>query len=134
MRRAFLAAALIAAVALAGCQTRAMSTTPERPVPQHAQALPLVAIEAAIVEAGVRRGWQFQHIKDGQVRASYSKRWPWYAEADVLFSGNSYRIVLVTAKNIENRNDGVERAYNRWVTNLDEDIQAKLAELGLRRN
>lgn len=96
--------------------------------------MPLAAVEAAIVEAGSRRGWRFQHIEDGRVRAIYSKRWPWYAEADVVFSSQSYRIVKVVAKSMENRNDGVERAYNRWVTNLDDDIQAKLAELSVRRN
>ncbi|PWC35973.1 hypothetical protein [Azospirillum sp. TSO35-2] len=111
-----------------------MPTTLEHPLPSRVQALPLAAIEGATTEAGARRGWRFRRIEDGQVRASCFKRWPWYVETDVIFSGESDRTVLVTAKTMEKRDDGVERAYNRWVTNLDEDIQAKLAELSVRRN
>lgn len=125
-------AAVAAVLLLAACQTKPLSTTQEHPVPPGAQALPLTAIETAIVEAGARRGWRFQHVADGQVRATYSK-WPWVAEADVLFSNRSYRIQYVSAKNMEKRNDGVERAYNRWVGNLERDIGTKLDEIAARR-
>ncbi|MDW7552329.1 MULTISPECIES: hypothetical protein [Azospirillum] len=128
--RNILAAAAI--LFLAACQTRPITTTQEHAVPPGAQALPLNAIELAIVEAGARRGWRFQHIADGQVRATYTK-WPWVAEADVLFSNRSYRIQYVSAKNMERSNDGVERAYNRWVGNLERDIAARLDQIATRR-
>lgn len=127
-----LLAAVAAILLLAACQTKPISTTQEHLVPPGAQALPLGAIESAIVEAGARRGWHFKHVADGQLRASYSK-WPWVAEADVLFSNQSYRIQYVSAKNMENRNDGVERAYNRWVGNLERDIGRKLDDIAVRR-
>jgi len=123
---------LAAVLLLVACQTKPLSTTQEHAVPPGAQALPLTAIESAIVEAGARRGWRFQHVADGKVRATYSK-WPWVAEADVLFSNQSYRIHYVSAKNMEKRNDGVERAYNRWVGNLERDIATKLDEVAARR-
>jgi len=117
-------------VLLASCRTtKPVASTDEHPVPPNARNLPLASIESAIVEAGAKRGWKFERIKDGQLRARYSKH-PWVAEADVLFSNASYRIVHVSSKNMENRNDGVERAYNRWTGNLDRDIAAKLAEIG----
>ncbi len=119
-------------VLLAACQTtKPIASTAEHPVPPGARTLPLPAIESAIVEAGARRGWKFERIADGQLRARYHKH-PWLAEADVLFSQQSYRIVHVTSRNLENRNDGVERAYNRWTGNLEKDIAAKLAEIGGR--
>ena len=124
--------AVAAVLLLAACQTKPLSTTQEHAVPPGARAQPLSAIEAAIVEAGARRGWHFQHVSDGQVRATYSK-WPWVAEADVLFSTQSYRIQYVSAKNMERRSDGVERAYNRWVGNLERDIATKLDEIAARR-
>jgi hypothetical protein len=118
---------------LAACKTtQPIASTDEHPIPAGAQALPLSAIESAIVEAGARRGWKFEHIADGKVRARYHKH-PWLAEADVLFTQRSYRIVHVSSKNLEKRNDGVERAYNRWTGNLDRDIGAKLEEIGARR-
>lgn len=124
---------VIAVLLLGACQTtKPILATQEKPVPASAQGAPLSAIEAAIVEAGARRGWRFQHLADGQLRATYSK-WPWVAEADVLFSNQSYRIQYVDAKNMERQNDGVERAYNRWIGNLDRDIAAKLNEIGGRR-
>lgn len=130
MRNVLAAAAILL---LAACQTtRPIATTQEHAVPPGAQSLPLNAIELAIVEAGARRGWRFQHMADGQVRATYTK-WPWVAEADVLFSNRSYRIQYVSAKNMERSNDGVERAYNRWVGNLERDIAAKLDQLAARR-
>lgn len=122
----------VAFLLLAACQTKPISTTQEHTVPVGARALPLSAIEAAIVEAGARRGWRFQHMADGQVRATYTK-WPWVAEADVLFSNQSYRIRYVSAKNMERPNDGVERAYNRWIGNLERDIATKLDEVAARR-
>lgn len=121
-----------AVLLLAACQTKPIATTQEHAVPPGAQALPLNAIEMAIVEAGARRGWRFQHVADGQVRATYTK-WPWVAEADVLFSTQSYRIQYVSAKNMERQNDGVERAYNRWVGNLERDIATKLNDVAVRR-
>lgn len=124
--------AVAAVLLLAACQTKPVSTTQEHAVPPGARTLPLTAIEAAIVEAGARRGWRFQHQADGQLRATYTK-WPWVAEADVLFSNQSYRIKYVSAKNMERRDDGVERAYNRWVGNLEHDIAAKLDEAAARR-
>ncbi|WP_431855358.1 hypothetical protein [Azospirillum sp.] len=123
--------AVAAVLLLAACQTKPISTTQEHTVPPGARVLPLTAIEAAIVEAGARRGWHFRHVSDGQVRATYSK-WPWVAEADVLFSNQTYRIQYVSAKNMERRDDGVERAYNRWVGNLERDIAAKLDQIGTR--
>ena len=120
-------------VLLAACKTtQPIASTAEHPIPAGAQALPLSAIESAIVEAGARRGWKFEHMADGQVRARYQK-YPWVAEADVLFSQQSYRIVHISSKNMEKRNDGVERAYNRWTGNLDKDIAAKLEEIASRR-
>ena len=118
---------------LAACKTtQPIASTAEHPVPTGAQALPLSAIESAIVEAGARRGWRFKHVADGKVRAHYEK-YPWVAEADVLFSQQSYRIVHVSSKNMANRDDGVERAYNRWTGNLDKDIEIKLQEIATRR-
>ena len=121
----------LAALALGGCQNEPVYNVDSRPIPEAARAFPTAKIEAIIVAAGQKRGWTFDHAGEGHLTAT--QRAPKFqAVLDVYFDQATYRIVRKYTVGLRDKGDTIHPHYNFWVRNLEQDINAGLAEEALR--
>ncbi len=120
--------AIIVVALLVACSPRQIHNTDERPVPLQAQTQSLANLEKAIIEAGAPRGWVFTKAAEGHLLATYARN-DWSATVNILFNQKTYRITYNNSVNLKKNGDSIHYNYNRWVNNLDEDIQLKLAQL-----
>ncbi|MCW5750166.1 MAG: hypothetical protein KIT81_03385 [Alphaproteobacteria bacterium] len=126
-------AACLAFLFLAGCdRTQPVYNVQDQALPIHAQGLSLAEIERQIVAAGSRRGWRFEKQAAGQLQGVLRERGH-YARIDVRFSTRSYSITLVESDNLLQSGGEIHRNYNRWIHNLERDIDAALTRAGTTR-
>lgn len=104
-------------------------TVIDHPVPAAAQKLPLADIQRTIEIAGSFRHWQFEPLAPGDLHASYSNG-KHGATVDVSFSQRAYSIRLVHTENLLQDGNTIHRTYNRWVRNLEKDIDVQLTRAG----
>ena len=121
------------ALILGACTVRPIYNVESRPVPTLAQTLPLETIERAIIEAGSQRGWRFTQAAPGHLLATYAKN-DWSATANVFFDQRTYKITYKESTNLGWDGVNIHQNYNRWVNNLDADIEARLSMLGVTRS
>lgn len=101
------------------------------PLPTSAQKLTLTQIENTIIDAGQTRGWKFQPVSAGKLRAIQDQ--PKYsAEVDILFDQKSYTIVHVTSRGMKEQGNNIHSHYNFWVRNLESDIETWLTNAAAR--
>lgn len=99
-------------------------------VPAAAQNLPLAEIERNIMVAGALRHWRFERINPGELRGTFSNS-KHEAVIDVTFSPQTYSIHIDHTQNLLQEGDEVHRTYNRWVRNLERDIDDQLTRASL---
>lgn len=90
--------------------------------------LKLDQVKSAIMQAGIERGWVMKQIKSGEIQGELFVR-EHRAVIDITYSPKSYSINYVNSKNLKYTNGKIHRNYNRWINNLDKDIQIALAKL-----
>lgn len=121
------------ALMLGACTVRPVYNVESRPIPASAQTLPLETIERAIIEAGAQRGWRFTKAAPGHLLATYAKN-EWSATANVIFDQRTYKITYKESTNLGADGVNIHQNYNRWVNNLDVDIEARLSMLGVTKS
>jgi len=102
----------------------------DRPIPSQTQNLSLDEIGRNIVIAGTRHHWRFDRLAPGQLRASYSEK-TYEAVVLISFTQQAYSIHLDQTVNLKENGDEIHRTYNRWVMNLERDIDDQLSRAGL---
>jgi len=110
----------------AACAGKPIHNVEGHAVPIAAQSLPPAKIRAAIIEAAEGRGWQVRPIAEGQLEATYAPR-THKAVVDILYDRQTYSIRYKSSENLKAEDGTIHHNYNRWVQNLDEDIQKKLS-------
>lgn len=126
-------AACFALLLLVACdRTQPVYNVQDQALPIHAQGLSLAEIERQIVAAGTRRGWRFEKRATGQLQGVLRERGH-YARIDVRFSTRSYSITLVESDNLLQSGGEIHRNYNRWIHNLEREIDAALTRAGTSR-
>lgn len=120
------------ALMLGACTVRPVYNTEPRPIPVSAQTLPLETIERVIIEAGSQRGWRFTRAAPGHLLATYARN-EWSATANVFFDQRTYRITYKESTNLGADGVNIHQNYNRWVNNLDADIEARLSLVGVTK-
>ena len=122
---------LLALLSMAACnRMQPVYNVVDRPIPSQAQQLSLAEIGRNIEVAGTNHHWRFDRLAPGQLRASYSER---THEAVVLisFTQKAYSIHLDQSVNLKESGEEIHRTYNRWVMNLERDIDDQLSRAGL---
>ena len=116
-------AAIAVAGALAGCARTA-------PVEQIQTAVSAGhtedQVKQAILRAGVQRQWIMSQTAPGAIAARQPAR-DHVVEVRINYSASGYSIHYVSSSNMMASGGKIHKNYNRWVHNLDKDIQVNLA-------
>ncbi|MRE41174.1 hypothetical protein GIJ60_20410 [Klebsiella quasipneumoniae] len=83
-------------------------------------------VKDAIIKAGAQREWIMSDAGPGVIKGHLQNR-DHVADIKINYSATSYSIVYVSSLNLMAANGKIHRNYNRWVHNLDKDIQVTLA-------
>lgn len=83
-------------------------------------------VKDAIIKAGAQRQWIMSDAGPGVIKGKLQNR-DHVADIKINYSATSYSIVYVSSINLMAANGKIHRNYNRWVHNLDKDIQITLA-------
>ncbi len=117
------AAAIAVIGALAGCARTAPIEQIQTTVSAgHTEA----QVKKAIIKAGAQREWIMSDAGPGVIKARQQSR-DHVAEIKITYSATSYSISSESRLNLMASGGKIHRNYNRWVHNLDKDIQINLA-------
>ena len=83
-------------------------------------------MQSAIVEAGAANHWIISPASPGVMNGQLSERGH-TADIRITYTANSYRIDYVSSTNLKAGSGQIHRNYNRWIQNLNQGIQTRLA-------
>ncbi|MDX7987027.1 hypothetical protein FE392_06730 [Xenorhabdus sp. 12] len=116
---------LVCIVTLAGCARNKPILFPQTTIMSH-NSLP--SVKKAILEAGKKRKWIMTEVAPGVIDGLQKSR-DHEARIRITYTNKNYVISYAGSHNLRERNGTIHRSYNRWVNNLDKDIQLNLALL-----
>ena len=123
MNKPRLLAALLCAFALAGCAR----TEPVKNINQTLNTnYSDNQLQTAILDAGRARHWVMQPQQPGVITGKIKQR-DHSAEIRITYGANHYAINYAGSNNLMAGPGEIHKNYNRWVNNLDKDIQFRLA-------
>ncbi|PHM39834.1 lipoprotein [Xenorhabdus mauleonii] len=120
-----LLASLVCILTLAGCARNMPILTPQTTIMSH-NSLP--SVKKAILEAGKKRKWVMTEVSPGVIDGFLKNR-DHDAQIRITYTNKNYVINYVGSHKLREKNGTIHRNYNRWVNNLDKDIQLNLALL-----
>lgn len=88
-------------------------------------------MKVAIIEAGIGRKWVMTPVAPGILNGRLSQR-GFTANIRVTYTDQSYSIQYVSSENLKAGNGKIHGNYNRWINNLDQDIQLRLAAQSIK--
>lgn len=88
-------------------------------------------MKVAIIEAGIGRKWVMTPVAPGILNGRLSQR-GFTANIRVTYTDQSYSIQYVSSENLKAENGEIHGNYNRWINNLDQDIQLRLAAQSIK--
>ena len=119
-------AAIAVVGALAGCaRTAPINNVHSTVSAGHTQA----QVRSAILKAGAQRQWIMNDAGAGVITARQQSR-DHMAEVRVNYTATSYSINYANSQNLRASGGKIHKNYNRWVNNLDKDIQVNLSASG----
>ncbi|EAY1188349.1 hypothetical protein FKY11_03490 [Salmonella enterica] len=83
-------------------------------------------VKNAILKAGVQRQWIMSEVSPGVIQARQQNR-DHVAEVRITYTATSYDIRYDSSLNLLASGGKIHKNYNRWVRNLDKDIQVNLS-------
>lgn len=83
-------------------------------------------VKAAILKAGPQRQWIMNEISPGVIKARQQTAGH-IAEVRINYTATGYSINYDSSLNLMASGGKIHKTYNRWVRNLDKDIQIALA-------
>ncbi|WP_213992865.1 hypothetical protein [Sodalis sp. dw_96] len=109
--------------ALAGCVRTAPVLNVSEPITAHHSA---DEVKAAILWAGIKHEWVMTPVAPGIIDGHLKQR-DHMANIRITYSPTGYSINYVNSQNLMADKGQIHRNYNRWIQNLDHDIQLKLS-------
>ncbi len=85
-------------------------------------------IVKVIQEGGATRGWIVKKVEAGHLEATIYVR-SHMGKVDIMYDAAAYAIRYNSSENLGYKNGKIHRNYNKWVNNLNMDIQRALAML-----
>ncbi len=119
----FIVAAIVATTTLVGCARTAAVLTPDTVITTNVST---DKVKKAIFEAGQKRDWIMTQVAPGTIDGKLVSR-DHSVNIRITYTAKSYKINYVGSQNLLAANGKIHKNYNRWVNNLDKDIQIRLA-------
>lgn len=118
---------IIFVLVLAGCgRAQPILNVENNPV---AYDLQKKEVKSAIIEAATNRGWVVKASDGSEITFEVNVRSHW-ASIRVPYSEKFYSILYLSSENLKSDGQGnIHRNYNRWINNLNTDIQKKMSVL-----
>lgn len=88
-------------------------------------------MKTAIIEAGIGRKWIMTPVAPGIINGRLAQR-GCTANIRVSYNPQSYSIQYLSSENLKAKGGKIHSNYNRWVNNLDQDIQLRLAAQSIK--
>lgn len=85
-------------------------------------------MKLAIIEAGINRKWVMTPVSPGVINGRLAQR-DFVANIRITYTSQNYRIDYVSSDNLKAEGGEIHNNYNRWIANLDQDIQLRLSAL-----
>ncbi len=120
-----LSAVILLAQSTAVWAARAIQDVQGSPIPA---GLSDKQIQGAIVSGGQTRGWVVKRVGAGHMEATLFVR-SHMAKVDIRYADGNYSITYKDSQNLGYANGKIHRNYNKWVQNLNMDIQRAFAML-----
>lgn len=83
-------------------------------------------VKNTILKAGVQRQWIMSEVGPGVIKGRQQTR-NHVAEVRITYSATGYDIKYDSSLNLQASGGKIHKNYNRWVHNLDKDIQVNLS-------
>lgn len=83
-------------------------------------------VKDAILKAGQQRKWIMSEAAPGVINARQQSR-DHIAEVRINYTATSYSITYANSQNLKASGGKIHKNYNRWIYNLDKDIQLNLS-------
>ncbi|MCF6765857.1 hypothetical protein L3V82_08725 [Thiotrichales bacterium 19S3-7] len=90
--------------------------------------LTLKEVKRAIIKGAEKRKWVIKEINDNQLQATYTSS-THVAVVDIRYSTKAYSLTYASSKNLDYDANMIHYNYNRWVRNLNKDIQTQLMQI-----
>ncbi|MDT3251978.1 hypothetical protein QZQ97_13700 [Serratia sp. root2] len=90
-----------------------------------------VQVRQAILYAGLNRGWIMNPTSEGMIDGKILLRGH-SADIHITYNANSYQIKYVGSSNMDAKEGKIHSNYNRWIANLNKDIQLELARQNIK--
>ncbi|VEA62990.1 Uncharacterised protein [Serratia plymuthica] len=90
-----------------------------------------VQVRQAILYAGLNRGWIMNPTSEGMIDGKILRRGH-SADIHITYNENSYQIRYIGSSNMDAKEGKIHSNYNRWVANLNKDIQLELARQNIK--
>lgn len=85
-------------------------------------------VRGAIFAAAAVKGWIPTSVNANQIQATIKVRDRHTATIDIKFTDRSYSINLKSSGGLDEKAGNIHRNYNKWISLLDNQIQAELLE------
>ncbi len=121
-------AVLVCVFALAGCARTAPVLNVSEPISVRHSA---DEVKTAILQAGIERGWVMTPVAPGVINGRLKQR-DYTADIRITYSPTGYSINYVSSQNLKAGQGKIHHNYNRWIQNLDRDIQLRLVSLQVK--
>jgi len=131
-RIAYISVCLLSVVLLSSCTSFKL-----KPVLNYKnQALPgnmsMKQAKRCIITGATVKGWSTKVIKTGLIQAWITVR-SHYVSVYIPYSRYSYSILYHSSHNMLYKNGMIHRNYNRWVVNLNRNIQKQIMQLQMHK-
>ncbi|MEE4411232.1 MULTISPECIES: hypothetical protein [unclassified Serratia (in: enterobacteria)] len=88
-------------------------------------------VRQAILYAGLNRGWIMNPTSEGMIDGKILLR-DHSADIRITYNANNYQIKYIGSSNMDAKEGKIHSNYNRWVANLNKDIQLELARQNIK--
>jgi hypothetical protein len=131
MKSIKIAISMLLVLIIAGCGGRVQPIMQVEDTPV-AYDLQKKEVQTAIITAVTQRGWNVKNAGENEVTAKLIIR-SHTAEISIPYSEKYYSIEYVDSDNLNASDGKIHRNYNRWINNLNVDIQKQLANIALAK-
>ncbi|MDM7086163.1 hypothetical protein QUG53_05370, partial [Enterobacter asburiae] len=83
-------------------------------------------VKTAILKAGQKRDWIMTETGPGMIKGRLQSR-DHSVQVSIPYTATSYSINYENSLNLKAADGKIHKNYNRWVNNLDHDIQLNLS-------